>query len=388
MKTMPGKNGSMRQSLQPFGARVPERILILRALPGLGDMLCLVPALRALRAALPEAHISLLGLPQAQSFVDRFGSYIDKLIDFPGFPGLPECPPVVQQLPAFFTYMHQQQFDLALQMHGSGITTNSLLVLLGATTTGGFFLPGQYCPDEKYFLPYPGREPEIWRHLRLMEFFGIPLQGEALEFPLTEADYLAREAIKEARDLRPGRYVCLHPGASIPLRQWPPDRFAAVADALAEMGFQIVLTGTAPEQEITETVSRMMHHPAIDLAGKTSLGALAVLLKDTRLLVCNDTGVSHLGAAVQVPSVVIFLASNLNRWAPLNRLRHRPVGGLKLGTNGHSHKSCFGAERCLRDDCRALVSAMNAPHRLSITVDTVLTQAKELLRQEATYGTR
>jgi ADP-heptose:LPS heptosyltransferase len=69
----------------------------------------------------------------------------------------------------------------------------------------------------------------------------------------------------------------------------------------------------------------MMKAPSLNLAGRTSLGALAALLQDTCLLVCNDTGVSHLAAALHVKSVILFTQSDPNRWAPLDRDLHRIV---------------------------------------------------------------
>jgi ADP-heptose:LPS heptosyltransferase len=86
-----------------------------------------------------------------------------------------------------------------------------------------------------------------------------------------------------------------------------------------------MLTGTAVEAGLTQAVSAVMHFPEIDLAGNTSLGGLAALLKRSRLLICNDTGVSHLAAALQVNSVVIFSNSDPQRWAPLDLQRHRVV---------------------------------------------------------------
>jgi ADP-heptose:LPS heptosyltransferase len=138
---------------------------------------------------------------------------------------------------------------------------------------------------------------------------------------LRQEDFSFLHTIEEVRDLR--EYVCVHPGASVRGRCWSPEKFAVVADALAARGFQVVLTGTAVEAELTQAVRKVMRTSAIDLAGRTSLGALAALLSNASLLVCNDTGVSHLAAALRVKSVVIFSASSPQRWAPLDRDRHR-----------------------------------------------------------------
>ncbi|MBW4582126.1 MAG: glycosyltransferase family 9 protein [Tildeniella nuda ZEHNDER 1965/U140] len=300
-----------------------KQVAVLRSLEGLGDFLCIVPALRSLRTALPQAKIALVGLQKTQALVQRFHQYLDELLVFPGYPGLPEQEPQVQQIPTFLAAAQKQQFDLALQMHGSGVITNPIALLLGAKRNAGFFLPEQYCPDAKRFLPYPKHEPEVRRYLRLLSFLGIPAQGEALEFPLQEADYQALKAVDATYNLRRGCYVCIHPGASVVERRWSPKQFAIVADALAQRGCQIVLTGTSEELPIAHAVAQLMQAESLNLAGCTTLGALAVLLKGSRLLVCNDTGISHLADALQVPSVVIFTASDPQRWAPLNRDRHR-----------------------------------------------------------------
>lgn len=135
-------------------------------------------------------------------------------------------------------------------------------------------------------------------------------------------------ALEEVDKLQPGGYVCLHPGASTFERCWSPERFAAVGAGLATRGLQVVLTGSTRERELTQAVGNMMKAGALNLAGRTGLGALAALLNQSRLLVCNDTGVSHLAAALQIPSVVIFIQSDPERWAPLDRECHRVVAPL------------------------------------------------------------
>ncbi|RUR81789.1 LPS biosynthesis-related glycosyltransferase [Chlorogloeopsis fritschii PCC 6912] len=303
-----------------------SRIAIVRSLPGLGDLLCAVPAFRALRAAFPQAHITLIGLPWARSFVERFSHYLDDLLEFPGYPGIPEVPPSVGKLSKFLTSVHKQCFDLALQMHGNGTVINSFTALLGARIHAGFYLPGYYCPDPNYFLPYPDDQPEIWRHLRLMEFLGIPLQGNELEFPLKDEDFATIQQI-------PSQYVCIHPGASLPEKRWSLENFAVVGDAIAARGFQVVLTGSESEATLTQALAQMMHCEPINLAGKTSLGGMAALLSRASLLVCNDTGVSHLAAALKVGSVVIFTNSSQHRWAPLNCKIHRSLSPIFLANS-------------------------------------------------------
>lgn len=114
-----------------------NRIAVFRALQ-LGDMLCAVPALRALRQAFPQARISLIGLAGAREFVARFHAYVDELIEFPGIAEFPEqaCRP--DELPAFFRRVRAARADVALQMHGSGVHSNRIVSRLGAARWGGF----------------------------------------------------------------------------------------------------------------------------------------------------------------------------------------------------------------------------------------------------------
>lgn len=306
-----------------------ERIAVFRALK-LGDLLCAVPALRALRGAFPRAEIALVGLPWASEFVDRFDRYLDRFIEAPGYPGLPERRPKPPRVVAFLSAIQAERFDLAIQMHGSGSISNPFVALFGARLTAGFYRQGAYCPDPDLFVPYPDDEHEIRRHLRLVERLGGPTRGAELEFPIWTQDRQALDAIEEVGHLDGQAYACVHAGAGASARCWPAERFAVVADALVDRGLRVVLTGSPEEAGLTRAVLAAMKATAVDLAGRTGLGSLAALVSAARLSLSNDTGVYHLAVAVGTPSVAVSTEPNADRWGPLDRRRHRFLCG---GTN-------------------------------------------------------
>jgi ADP-heptose:LPS heptosyltransferase len=310
------------------------KIAVLRALQ-LGDLLCAVPAFRALDAAYPEARITLIGLPWARAFAARFRRYIDDFLEFPGFPGMPERSWTVDGLRNFILDAENRKFDLALQMHGSGGFTNPLTVLTGARQTAGFHRPAAYRPDPARFIEWRDGEHEVLRYLRLLAHLGVPSKGTQLEFPLEPSDWRELGSF----GLNDKAYAVIHPGSQLPSRRWPAERFAEVADALARDGLRIVVTGTRQEAFLIERTKRAMREPAIDLSGRTTLGGLAALIARARILVCNDTGVSHVAAAMRTPSVVVACGSDPRRWAPLNGELHR-VLYREIGCRPCAHREC------------------------------------------------
>jgi len=300
-----------------------KKIAIFRALQ-LGDMLCIIPAMRALRCAYPTAHITLLGLPWAISFTERFNSYFDDFIHFPGFPGLPEQSFDAKTTTVFLSAM-QGQFDLLLQMQGNGTVINPLMELFGARYTGGFFTPNDY-KNNDFFVAYPDYGPEPERHLRLTEHLGMANQGDYLEFPISDQDNTEYNDLN--LPLVKNEYVCIHPGSRGSWRQWPTQHFAAIADYCATQGYTVVLTGTAGEQGIVTEVINAMQYPAINTAGTTSLGAMGVLIKNARALISNCTGVSHMASAFKTPSVVISMDGEPERWGPIDKSTHCTIDWL------------------------------------------------------------
>jgi ADP-heptose:LPS heptosyltransferase len=303
-----------------------KKIAIFRALQ-LGDLLCAIPAIRALRHAYPQAHITLLSMPWARSLIDRFPQYFNAFIHFPGYPGLPEQAADPKAFSAFLSIAQEEAFDLVLQMQGNGTLVNPMVELLDGKYTAGFCTPNDYCPNTTLFLEYPNGIHETERHIRLMQHLGIPTQGNELEFPLTQKDEQDFERL--GLPLPPQQYICLHPGSRGSWRQWPVEYFAKLADYAASKGFTIVITGTNDELDIVQSVVQQMNTEAVVVAGKTSLGAVAVLIKNAFALISNCTGVSHIAAALRTPSIVISMDGEPERWAPLNTQLHLTIDWTK-----------------------------------------------------------
>ncbi|OZI27018.1 LPS biosynthesis glycosyltransferase [Bordetella genomosp. 7] len=332
------------------------RIAVFRALQ-LGDMLCAVPALRALRQAFPQAHITLVGLPNARDFVQRFDRYIDDLLEFPGTANFPEQAAREQALPQFYQRAHAMQFDVALQMHGSGKHSNDIVRCLGARHWAGF-VPTQAEAVPGCRMPWPDRMPEPLRYLALLRWLGLAAWDSTLELPVSAREASAAAALLRQEGLEPRRTVVMHVGARLPSRRWPTARFAQVAGAIAARGWQIALTGTPDEAALVGAMWRECGTRAANLCGRTTLGELAALVEQCRLVICNDTGMSHVAAAMRVPSVVVASGSDVRRWAPLDGRRHSVLS---------ANMPC---RPCSYDTC-----PIGHPCALAISADDVLARA-------------
>lgn len=305
-----------------------KRVGIFRAL-FLGDMLCVIPTVRAIRNAFPNASITLIGLPWEKQFSERFNQYFTDFMEFPGWPGLPEQKPDEQKIVSFLESVRARSFDIIFQMQGNGSLTNKMCTLWGAKTVTGLRVKGEFCPDPKLFPVPPDSDHEILRFFKLLNALEIPLGGTSLEFPFTEEEIRSFQKVRETLGLKRGEYICLHAGARDPRRRWPVEKFAYVARQLSRKNYTIVLTGSREELELMDKLQDLIGLSVINSIkslGDLSLAHLALLIGEAALLISNDTGVSHIAAALETPSVIIFSPfSDIKRWAPLNATLHRSI---------------------------------------------------------------
>ncbi|MBF6443294.1 glycosyltransferase family 9 protein [Nocardia farcinica] len=301
------------------------RAVALRALK-LGDLLVAVPALHALRRALPEHRISLA----ATGWLAPIVPLLDAVDDFVPLTGLV---PFTLDTPP----------DVAVNLHGAGPPSTTILDALTPRRRIGHAGGGWPGPDWHDDLP------ERHRWCRMVRAHGIPADPEEV--------WLAEPAVPSPR---PGATL-VHPGGRYGAKRWPPERFSAVARALADRGHEVVVTGGQGERALgADVVARAGLPPTALLADHTDLPELAALVAEAALIVCGDTGIAHLSYAYATPSVVLFGPAPAAVWGPPREGPHRALShdDLRRGDT-------FGADP--------------DPALLAVTVDEVLAAVDQVL---------
>jgi len=297
----------------------PRKVVLVRA-SRIGDFVCATPAFRALRAALPQAEITLIALPFVRDLLAR-SPHLDRFVAFPGFPGIAEQFFEARQAVGFFRRMQTERFDLAVQMHGSGVYANPFTLMLGARVTAGFIREGDPAGRLDGALPMPRRGHEVQRVLALTTFLGAPPQGEEVEFPLWPEDRAAAEELLAEAE-RP--LIGLHPAAREATKRWAPERFAAVGAALRRRyGGTLVVLGGPEERPTSERVVQHAGGPCLNLTGRISLGELGGILERLAVLVTNDSGPAHIAYALGTPTVTVFGGTDPAMWGPPGGGRYR-----------------------------------------------------------------
>ncbi|RJK93886.1 glycosyltransferase family 9 protein [Vallicoccus soli] len=311
----------MRPGLEPADP-VPgvRRVAVLRS-GGIGDYLNAEPALTALRAAYPQAEITLLGAAHHRPLVEGRPGPCDRLEVVPAVPGVragdgPDAPG--EEVEAWCAAQRARGYDLAVQLHGGGGNSNPLLLRLGARTTAGTAAPG--APRLDRTVPWSPYQHDVLRWLEVAAAAGAPAVRLEPRLALTEDDLRrSREALPDGEP-----FVAVHPGATEPRRRWRPERLAEVGDALAAEGARVVLLGSPAERPLTAQVAAAARSDRwTDLTGAVDLRGLLGLLARADLLLGNDSGPRHLAAALGTPTVAVFTSANAVDVAPLTRTWHR-----------------------------------------------------------------
>ena len=269
------------------------RILV-RATNWLGDAIMCLPALHALRAAFPKAHIAILGFPW---LADLYGgeSFCDEVIAYPTGRGIEDLAAkfkLAKSLRGKFdrAILFQNAFEAAAFACATGVAER-----IGYNRDGRGLLLTNAIPVHKI-------GHERFYYLELLRLAGwIP--GYDIEAPIRLHNVTPRNL--------GGRVIGVSPGAAFgSAKRWFPDRFAAAAAAISiERNASVALFGSAAENEIVALVEADLKTRSIEVtnyAGRTGLREFIELCAGCELMLTNDSGAMHVAYAVGTPSVTIF----------------------------------------------------------------------------------
>ena len=287
----------------------------MRGVNWVGDAVMTVPALRELRRLLPRARLTLATRPWAEG-IFAGADFIDDFLVTRNGSGGPAA--VFKEAREW----RARRFDLAVLLPNS-FAPALVAALARVPARVGYATQGR-APLLTHRVGVPGwhgSRHEVFYYLHLVGELERSLRGAStvetrapdLSLQVTEARSSEARRLLHDFGVRPHRpVVSMCPGSTNSrAKRWPAERFAAVGDMLYErLDANVVLLGAAEESDISQEVARRMRVPPIVLTGQTDLAQTAAVLKASDLLVTNDTGPAHVGAAVGCPVVVIFGPTN------------------------------------------------------------------------------
>jgi len=339
-----------------------KKILIVR-MDRIGDVVLSTPAIKSVRDAYPDSHITVLVRPYARDIVEG-NPYINEVLTYDKHRSEKNLWGNIK----FILNLRKKKFDLAIILHPKN-SAHLLSFLAGIPKRVGYdkklgTLLTTKIPHTKQF----GLKHEIDYTLDVLRYIGIKPNDRSLYVPLNKsseekiADIFNKNGISEDDVV-----VTIHPGASCRSRRWNLRSFTKVADALAnKYGVKIVIIAGPEDKIFGDEVAQRMTVKPLNLSAKTAVSDFISILKRSKLFISNDSGPVHIACAVGTPTISIFGRNDRG----LSPMRWGPVGRHDVAL----HKD-VGCEVCLAHNCKRGFKCLDA-----ISVEEVLAAAERLLR--------
>lgn len=294
-----------------------NRILVY-AYTGLGNFIMFTPALKKLREAFPEAHIVLqAGNDWGAEEAVRGSGIIDEVVWFRPSSGW-------LKLLKWLRKIRKEGYDLIISSFDSSFPIQTCLsgarYRVGHISGDGYHNPFDFVYNIK--VPVAAGRHEIDLKSDLLAALGEEVNDKTLFFFIDEASQRSAELLLEKHGLSGKDYICLQPGAAnmlLTAKRWDIEKFVTLVNRITdEMGIDIVLLGDKNEMVIGEfflggVAQGQKIHP---LFGETTVKEVAAIIQNSKLLLCNDSGLMHVAVAVGTPLVAIYGPTDYRRTAP------------------------------------------------------------------------
>jgi heptosyltransferase-2 len=280
----------------------PKRVIIVQ-MAKLGDMVCTTPMFRAVKRRYPETHLTVIGNKSNKEIL-QYNPDVDDYITFGG---------VLSAIRA----VRRSGYDFGVSATPSEVLL-AVLYLGGVRTIAVPAIKDGYSPLETFAYrllrhlvltePHHMGQYAPREYLRLLEPLNIHTNDTKKYLFYKDESVAEVHAILAPLHLESKNLVGVSPSSGNKIKQWPPERFAAVIDALtAERGVEVLVIGTERDkEEIEEMLSHVRSREHVhDLSTKLTIGGLKALMPKLSLFIAADTGPIYVAEAYGVPTVDI-----------------------------------------------------------------------------------
>ncbi len=301
---------------------------------GIGDLLLITPAIRAIRQLHPGAHLAILVGEWSRAAVEG-NPYLDEILSYPDSWIQNKQPFGYLKL---VSRLRSKHFDAAFIFHAHTLI-HLIAVLAGIPKRYGF---RDFALGKKGNLLQSRAEwqPNTDRYIA-DNYLDIPrlagFQGDdvSLDFFLGEAEQKEADRVLAEHQLVPDGFLVIAPGGGVNPRQnvfekrWPAARFSELCALLhKKLQLPIVLLGSSEETDIGREIASQSDGKICDLIGKIPFRTSAGIIRRANMLVSNDSSVMHVAVAFGIPSLAIFGPSNPRSLLPVSDINQWITSGL------------------------------------------------------------
>lgn len=348
----------------------PKNILIYK-LGNIGDVVCAMPAMKAIKERFPDSSITLLTSPGirralgAKDFLDGV-SYLSKIKTYYG-----DDISSISKVFSLIRALRREKYDLFIQLPDDWARFRTLLrnevfaKCIGVRSAFGFHLRTSTL-FKKTQVDFTYKEREVEALLRILKRNGIPHKEVAFEFPAYHS--LPAKTLAELETLEKNKRVILGVcmGGKTEDKKWPLERYSETLRILGkthDMG--VLFLGGPSEFDSIERVAKESGVSYVNLSGLSIKESIAAI-RHADAFLTNDTGPMHIAAAVGVPIVALFsIRSVLGSWFP--------YGDHNTCLYKRFLKCNYGKEDCAKKSM------------LAITVDEVVNACEAILMRLKDY---
>jgi lipopolysaccharide heptosyltransferase II len=361
-----------------------KKIFVLNMLATtIGDVVFLTPFFRILKKRFPKINIAVTTSSMTQKFFEN-NPYVDNIICIPELEKIASSKlSKIEKTKIYYKIMRNmvkkiksEKFDLCIVAWPNFPIMQLLPKMAGIKYSVGYEYPGSifsFLLTKKTEFKNQHKFPErhfVESYFDLLRLLDIEIyeSEKYVEIFISKKDEKeAEKLMKKYKISKSDFFVAFQAGAKWDSKQWPRENFGNLAKTLIEKyNAKIILTGSPDEYDMNEEVNKIADSKLINLCGKVPLGLLPAILKKTKLVIGNDSGIMHIAGAVGAKTIVVYGSTNP---------RHSRVLGKNKSTAIFKNNFC---KPCITDmkNCKYNYKCMRM-----VKVNDVMHEAEKILKK-------